>query len=83
MKIKITAHADGYARAGLRHTKRGRIHDVADLTEEQRSILAGDPNLRIIPVHDDPAGDGLDESDAAETGQQKPTPDKAQRRKGG
>lgn len=82
MKIKITAHADGYARAGLRHTRRGRIHNVDDLTEEQCKILSADPNVRIVPVHDDPVGDGPAESKADESGQQKPPSGKVPHRKG-
>ncbi|MQP64718.1 hypothetical protein GE253_05090 [Niveispirillum sp. SYP-B3756] len=53
MKIKITAPSDGYVRAGLRHTKGGRIHDAADLTEAQQLTLAADPHLRIVPVNDE------------------------------
>lgn len=50
MKIKIFSRVDGYRRAGIRHSRRGQVFTVADLTEDQLQALDDDPHLRIVPV---------------------------------
>lgn len=58
MKIKIFSRVDGYRRAGIRHSRRGQVLTVADLTEDQLQALDDDPHLRIVPVtvEDDEGG---------------------------
>jgi hypothetical protein len=55
MKISISASKEGYRRAGIQHSRHPRIHNVADLTEDQLRILTTDPHLKVVPVDDPPA----------------------------
>lgn len=49
MKVIIKARAErGFYRCGLFFPFEGRVIDPADLTEAQRVILAGEPNLRFV-----------------------------------
>jgi hypothetical protein len=53
MKLKVTAHRDGYRRAGRAWTRATTVVDVSEFTEEQAQQLRADPHLVIEAFDDD------------------------------
>ena len=68
MKVIIKARAErGFYRCGLFFPLEGRVVDAEQLTEEQRVILAKEPNLQIAPLSDADAERIAAEQHAADT----------------
>lgn len=68
MRIKVVSTVDGFRRAGIAHSRAGRVFEPGELTEAQIAALQAEPRL-IVGVEADPeAGAGVEAPQDTESG---------------